>query len=119
MFPLLATVTQDQAIDSIRSTLGARIDGQLLAWVGGFAALVIGVLIYFSQRMKRNDGGGLNHNGKLIKEISEAVGLKPAEMKKLRVLAEQLNEPGQPPMKNPLVLLLCPSLLAKAMKKKG
>ena len=49
----------------------------------------------------------LNHSGKLVKEISKTMNLKPAEIKQLKVLAD-----GQDVGK-PLVLLLCPSLLSQ------
>lgn len=115
----LATVTQDQAMNSIRQNLGSRIDTPLLIWVGVLVVIVVAALIYFSKRAaKKESGVKLNHPGKLVKEISQAVGLKPAEMKKLRELSDKLELPGNVRVKNPMILLICPSLLAKAMKKK-
>jgi ABC-type transport system involved in Fe-S cluster assembly fused permease/ATPase subunit len=109
----LATMSDQQAMDSIRQTLGQRVDTTMMAWAAIATAVVVGAIVYFNQRMRRNSQS-LNNMGKLVKEISQEVGLKPAEIKKLRELAGLMNEPVR---KNPLVLLLCPSILSKAMKK--
>jgi len=110
----LASVSQDEAFDSIRQNLGREIDITLVFWAGVTIVLIAGAIIYFNQRMRRSSEG-MNHMGKLLKEISQEVGLKPGEIKKLRELAGRMDEPVR---KNPMVLLLCPSLLSKAMKKK-
>jgi hypothetical protein len=52
----------------------------------------------------------MNHSGKLLKTASKELKLKAGEVKQLRLLSE-----GQG-VENPLVLLLCPSLLGKALK---
>ena len=57
----------------------------------------------------------VNHAGKLLKELQKAVGIRPAEVKQLRILADASDDQGTP-LDNPLVLLLCPSLLAKTMR---
>jgi hypothetical protein len=119
VYLLAAGITQDQALNSIRQTLGSRVDAMMLLWVAFVVLVVLGGLFYINRwANKRASSEGLNHPGKLVKEVSTAVGIKPAELKKLRLLMEQINQNGQNRVKNPMVLLLCPSVLAKAMKKK-
>jgi hypothetical protein len=117
MISFLAGISQQDAVDSIRQTMGQRVDIHMFIWLGVLTVLIVGTFIYFARR-SRKSASGVNNPGKLIKEISQAVGLKPAELKKLRMLAETMGQPGKPPLRNPMVLLLCPSLLAKAMKRK-
>jgi hypothetical protein len=113
----LADISQQQAVDSIRQTLGQRVDTHMFIWLAVATAVVVGTLIYFSWRSRRS-GRELNNQAKLIKEVSQAIGLKPVELKKLRMLVDRLDQPIKSPVRNPMVLLLCPSLLAKTMKKK-
>ena len=44
------------------------------------------------------------------------LSLKPKELKQLKVVADELSDPESETPINPLVLLLCPSVVAKAMK---
>jgi hypothetical protein len=55
----------------------------------------------------------LNHPGKLLKEVSRSVQIRPAELKQLRILSEGYDTVS------PLLLVLCPSLLAKAAREKS
>jgi hypothetical protein len=115
----LAEVTQDQAFDSIRQNMGQPVDLSNLGWVAAGLLTVVGLLVYLGHRRKvQRSGKALNHKGKLIRELTRAVGLKPAELKKVRGMAEQLRDHHEIEVDNPMLLLLCPSLLAKAMKKK-
>lgn len=82
-----------------------------------FAAAVLGSIILLALiskwRGKRPRQAGpktINSPGKLIREICKNVNLKPAEVKQLKSLSEQQK------ISNPLVLLLCPSVLGKAVK---
>ena len=52
----------------------------------------------------------MNSPGKLIREVSKGMNLRPAEVKQLRVLCEQQG------VLSPLVMLLCPSVLGRAVK---
>ena len=60
---------------------------------------------------RRRTPKALNHHGKLLKELAAAVSLKPAEVKQLKLLADEQK------LSNPLTLILCPSILAKAVKR--
>jgi hypothetical protein len=55
----------------------------------------------------------LNHQGELLKEVMRTVDLRPAEVKQLKILADDQN------VSSPLTLVLCPSVLAKAVKSKA
>jgi hypothetical protein len=74
----------------------------------------VGVLIliaWIAQVRKAAASRSMHHPGKLAREITRKVGLKPAQMKKLKSMADEAN------VSSPLVLLLCPSLMAETMKK--
>ena len=69
------------------------------------------------QRFKRQASPkAIHHPAKLTKELAQAVALKPAEIKQLKTLADQIQAQHGITIQSPLTLLLCPSLLAKAMK---
>ena len=67
----------------------------------------------FNQRSKREiSPKPLQHHGKLIKEVTRGLSLRPAEIKQLRILAEEMRGPGGESLSSPLSLLLLPSVLA-------
>jgi len=67
--------------------------------------------VLFSHRRKRDlSPRSLNHQGKLLKEVMKRINLKPSEVRQLKTLAEEQS------VSSPLTLLLCPSVLAKAVK---
>lgn len=104
----------DEIFKSIQSNLGNTSDPTPYI-IGAIATVVvIAALVFFSKRTKREAvAKALNHPGKLIKEMCKAVDLKPAEVRQLKQLAEKQN------VSNPLALLLCPSVLAKAVQEQG
>ena len=108
---LLATPTQEEVFKSINENVGEATDpGKFMALIFGAAGVVI-LLVLFSQRRKRDvSPRSLNHQGKLLKEVVKRVNLKPSEVRQLKLLAEEQQ------VSSPLTLLLCPSVLAKAVK---
>ena len=60
----------------------------------------------------------LHHHGKLMKEVSKGLSLRAAEIKQLRLLADDTTGRGGDPVTSPLALLLCPSVLAAAAKRR-
>jgi hypothetical protein len=109
----LATPTQDEVLKSISNNVGESVDpGKLLAAVFGVAAFVILIALVSQRRKRIITPKPLNHPGKLLKEVSRSVSLKPAEVKQLKLLAEAQDS-------SPLLLLLCPSMLGKAVKSGG
>jgi hypothetical protein len=53
----------------------------------------------------------VNHHGKLLKEIAKSAHLRPREVKRLKILADDVGRRRGEPLASPLVLLLCPSLM--------
>lgn len=106
--------TQEEVLRGINESVGGQVDGGKL--LAGFL-VVIGIIILIAivnQARKRTvTPRALNHPGKLLKEITKATNLKPAEMKQLKMLAESQE------VVSPLVLLLCPSIMNKALKQKN
>lgn len=81
-----------------------------MALIFGTAGVII-LLVLFSHRRKRDvSPRSLNHQGKLLKEIVKRINLKPGEMRQLKALADEQS------VSSPLTLLLCPSILSKALK---
>ena len=109
---LRAAPTQEDVFRSISDSVGESTDPRkVLAFLIGAVAIVL-VLVVFSQWRKRERAPkALNHQGKLLKELSAAISLKPAELKQLKLLADEQK------VSNPLTLILCPSVLAQAVKK--
>lgn len=120
-FLLLATLAgtasaQPKLEDVFRSTqenFGKEPDpGMFLAWAC-VAAGIIAVLVLLHRRYQREATPKVvNHQGKLNRSIQKQIALKSSELRQLKTLAEDQ------PVNNPLTLLLCPSLLAKAAREK-
>ena len=76
----------------------------LLLAAAGLAVL----LVLLSYRRKREVAPkAFNHHGKLVKEVSKAIGLKPADLRPLKTKAQALG------VSSPLTMLICPSLLSR------
>lgn len=110
----LAAATQEEVFKSIQDNVGSSTDPKkFFAFLAGVAGLII-LLAVLSNRKKREiTPNVLNHQGKLLKEIMRKVDLRPAELRQLKLLAESQK------VTSPLTLLLCPSVLAKAVKERG
>jgi hypothetical protein len=120
---LLALVKQEDVFRSIKtdlSTPGYSPSTLIYLLVGAVGLLLL--LAFFSRQTKRQAAPKtVNHDGKLLKEIYKKISFKPAEYKQLRLLAAAYNthnDGERPPIENPLVLLLCPSLLARSIQAK-
>jgi hypothetical protein len=108
----LLQVTQDEVLRSISDNVGASVDGnKLLATFCAAAATLILVALIAQRRRRQIAPKALNHPGRLLKEVGKSLAIKPEQMKKIKQLAEQKDV-------HPLTLMLCPSLLSQAMKKK-
>ncbi len=117
----IASPSQDEVFNSIRTHVSeSSSDATLivLLFVGGVIALC--GLVYLSHREVRAvSPSTLNHQGKLLKEIMRETGLKAAELKQLKMLAERLEERQNLKLKSPLTLMLCPSVLQRAMREQA
>ena len=78
------------------------------------AGLVILLAVVSQRRKGVARPRAMNHHGKLVKEVMKAVPLRPAELRQLKVLVEDVG--GSAPPTSPLTLVLCPSLLAKSIR---
>ena len=116
--PASAKPSQSDVFKSIQDNVGQS-DGsatRAIPWVCGGIGVVI-ILAIFGRRQTRNaTPRTLNHPGRLMKEIMGEVPLKPKELKQLKVVADEITDPESETPTNPLVLLLCPSVLAKAIR---
>jgi hypothetical protein len=111
--PASAGPTQEDVFKSINENVGSSVDGgKVLAILAAAAGIVI-ILVLFNRRQTREAvPQALNHQGKLLREIMKTAGLKPAEARQLKVLADQAASAGEP-VENPITLLLCPSVMKK------
>jgi hypothetical protein len=110
--PAFAQPTQEQVLKSIGENIDNQTGGptRVLALLVAAAGLAL-LLVVLSQRRKREVAPrSLNHPGKLLREVARSVNLKPAEIRQLKLLADRQQ------ISNPLTLLLCPSLLARAVQ---
>jgi hypothetical protein len=106
--------TQQDVLHSINDSIGDSIDMTKLLGAAGLVASVAMLISLLNYRHKqRATPKVVNHSGKLLKEITRRVNLKAIEVKQLRMLADSQH------VSSPLVLLLCPSLLEKAVKQNG
>ncbi len=113
MLPILAVDKTQQVFKSIGDSLDKQVNpNHILLIILALIAIVL--LISFLTRDKtRKEQAKIVHNTpKLTRQLAKQLGLKPNEMRQLKQLAEQEN------IDNPLVLLLCPSVLQTAMKKR-
>jgi hypothetical protein len=113
-----AEPTQEEVFRSIGQNVSEPADsGRALAVLAGLAG-VIGLLVVLGSRRGRPPGPKvLHHHGKLVKEMLRTVPLKPAELKHLKLLAEQSRVAEG--IQSPLTLMLCPSVLARAAQEKS
>ena len=112
--PALAQPTQEDVFRSIQDNVGKPVDGGPILAVLAAAAGGIVLLAVISQRRQRQAAPRpLNHAGRLWKEVTRDLPLRPAEVRQLKLLAEQSRQ-DDTPVSSPLTLLLCPSLLEKA-----
>ncbi len=74
------------------------------------AAILLLMVAVAHRRAAKSVEKPLNHQGKLLRETARALGIKSAEVKRLKRAADQVSARRDAPLKSPLTLLLCPSL---------
>lgn len=110
-----AVASADEMFKSINAGVSEPVDST--RFVAG-AVMVIAVIVVSAvivNKFKRPAGkpAGLNHSGRLLKEISQRCRIRPAQLRQLKAMA---NEKG---VESPLTLILCPSLRTKPTKTTG
>jgi hypothetical protein len=116
--PASARPSQNDVFKSIQDNVGQSDESatKAIPWVCGGIGVII-ILAIFGRRQTRSaTPRTVNHPGKLIKEIMDEVPLKPKELKQLKTVADEITDPDSETPTNPLVLLLCPSVLGRAIR---
>jgi hypothetical protein len=111
---LHANPTQEDVFKSISDNMSEKSDsGQFLAIMAAIAGGAILIAVFSKRKERVNTPKVLNHQGKLLKEVLRTTSLKPAEARLLKSLGESQS------LDNGLVMLLCPSVLEKALREKN
>jgi hypothetical protein len=112
-----AAPTQEEVFKSIQDNVGSPTDSRKFLLYVCVSGGVFILLALFSQRRQRQViPRALNNHGKLLKEIMKGVPVRPREIKQLKTLTDQTQVPGGTTVQDPLTLLLCPSVLARAVQ---
>jgi hypothetical protein len=103
--------TQEEVFKSINRNVESTVDmHKALPYLIAGVAVVI-LLGLWSQRGQRQARVRVvNHSGKLARRMARKLHLRKVELKQLKILAQEQQ------IENSLTLLLCPSILAKAMR---
>jgi hypothetical protein len=83
---------------------------------GGVVALLL--MVSSRRQNSKRKPGPVNAPARLMKELLREIPLNAAELKQLKVMAAAVEAPGHE-QTNPLVLLLCPSVMAKGLHRAG
>ena len=117
-----AAPTQEDVLRSISENVNeSGGGGKLLAVIAGGAGIILLLAILQQRQQREARPKSVQNPGRLLKEVMKSVPLKPAEMKQLKLLVERRRDEagdssGQPAVENPLTLILCPSILVRAMR---
>jgi hypothetical protein len=120
--PASATPSQQEVFKSIQSNVsnqgGDNDGGKGLAMLFAAAgALIVALVVGSRLRQRQAKPKVMDHPGKLIREVLKATPLKARELKQLKLLAEETRRgSAEEAVENPLTLILCPSVLARALK---
>src|SRR5438105_470648 len=105
---------QEDVFKSISENVGSSGDPRVFYIVAALGVGLVVLLIVINALKKRQASPrAVNHQGRLLKELSKAVSLKKGEVKQLKTMAAEQG------CDSPLTLVLCPSLLAKGINSKG
>jgi hypothetical protein len=116
--PALAQPTQEEVFKSIGDSVNQSADStRAVAVLAGIAGVLVLLVVVGQWRSRERPARGLNHHGRLIKEVLRGLPLKGAELKQIKLLSQSARPGGREErVHSPLTLLLCPSLLAEAAK---
>lgn len=117
----IAKPTQQDVFKSIQDNVGQADESQMRAvpWVCGGIGLIIVLAIFGKRQSRQASPKAVNSPGRLIKEMMKAIPLKPRELKQLKIVAEQTEMDDGGTVENPLVLLLCPSVVIKSVNERN
>ena len=115
--PAPAQPTQEEVFKSIGDNVNEPVDsGRVIAVIAGIAGVILLVAVIGQRRKRDAAPKPLHHHGKLLKEVLGSVSIRGAEMKQLKLIVQDARASAGPAPESPLTLLLCPSLLAQAVK---
>ena len=116
-----AKPTQQDVFRSIEDNVGESNESgsKMLLFLGAGVALVLLLALFTRRKGQQEPTKALNHPGKLTRKLCSALSLKKQEMKQLKLLADQTTTGDEQPLTSPLVLLLCPSVMVKAVQSKS
>ena len=110
----LAQLKQADVFKSISENVSGSSDPKVLyAVLLGMAAIIFVAVVVNALRNRESKPRGVNHQGKLLKEILKTVALRKGEVRALKTIA------GEQGCTSPLTLVLCPSVLAKGINARG
>lgn len=107
-----AAPTLDEVFRSVNESIETPADPTpLFAGLLAIAGVILLVVVWNSRKPRSPRGpAGLNNPSRVTREAARALRLRRSELKQLRAAADGMG------LESPLTLLLCPSLLASAMK---
>lgn len=117
-FSALAKPSQEDVFQSIKQNVGQTTDDNgkgMAILLAGVGALIMVMLAGAKIRRRQSAPKVVDRPKKLIREVMKLVPLKPRELKQLKILVEETRDTDTP-VQSPLTLLLCPSVLSKAVK---
>lgn len=112
--PSFALPTDEDVFKQVQDNYSTPTDPKkFFAVVLAIVGIAVLAVVLSNRKQRKVVPKTLNHPGKLLKEVMKTVDLRPVEVKQLKILAEDQN------VSSPLTLILCPSVLAKAVKAKS
>ncbi len=112
-----ATPSQSEVFKSIQESVSRSSDdssGSAVPWICAGVAVVLVLALISRRQTLQAAPKPLNSPGRLLKEVMKSVPLNPRELKQVKLVAEGTKVGDDQPVTSPLVLLLCPSIIAKA-----
>jgi hypothetical protein len=111
---ILAQLKQEDVFKSISDNVGSTADPKVLyAVMLGAVAFILLMVVLNKKKQRVATPRAVNHQGRLTRELLKRVPLKKAELKQLKIAAQEQG------YESPLTLVLCPSLLAKSVNAGG
>jgi len=107
-------VKLEDVFKSTKESMSQEAGPERLIALGLGAAAVVVLLVFLQYRRKAESmAKPMNNQHRLVREMTRTLALKEGEMRQLKQLADEQS------CSSPLVLLMCPSLMAKALANKS
>ncbi|MGD0463064.1 MAG: hypothetical protein ABSB74_11320 [Tepidisphaeraceae bacterium] len=106
-----ANPTQEDFFRSLNQNINAPSDlSKAVPYLLVILGVIILVVLFNQYRRRQTSARALNHSGKLTRELARRLSLQGVELRQLKLLAEEQQ------IEHPLTLILCPSVLGKAIR---